>query len=129
MSLAHRSRLTISFEYHDTPPSFNAVGHSGNRWSWTKKKKQWQEALETLLMATGMPRGWNRIEAFVELRFPHHRRRDVVNYRTLLEKSLGDALVNGGWLPDDTPEHFRFIEVVFDDELGSPRTTIRLEAK
>lgn len=80
-------------------------------------------------MATGMPRGWNRIEAFAELRFAHRRSRDVVNYRTLLEKSLGDALVNGNWLSDDTPEHFRFIEVVFDRELGPPRTTFRLEAK
>lgn len=121
--------LTLSFVYDDTPPSFNKVGHSGNRWSWTKAEKEWRGIFETLLMATGFPRDWEQITAVVRLRFPSKRRRDEVNYRTLLEKALGDALVNGGWLPDDTPEHFTFERVHFEQQTGKPLTTIELSAR
>ncbi|HEX4305299.1 MAG TPA: hypothetical protein VHZ54_04630 [Solirubrobacterales bacterium] len=31
----------------------------------------------------------------------------------MLEKALGDALVEGGWLADDTPDHYRFGAVDF----------------
>ena len=105
--------MEIIVTYPDTPPSFNAVGHSGNRWKWTRAKKQWQETMETLLLAGAVPRGLRRVEARVELAFPTKRRRDVVNYRTLLEKCIGDALVNGRWLSDDTPEFFHFAGVTF----------------
>ena len=49
------------------------------------------------------------------LRFPARRRRDSGNYRVMLEKALGDALVEGGWLPDDTPEHYEFGGVTFTE--------------
>lgn len=121
--------FTLSFSYEDTPPSFNEVGHTGNRWAWTKAEKQWRTTFETLLMSTGFPRNWDKITATVRLRFPTKRRRDEVNYRTLLEKALGDALVNGRWIPDDTPEHFLFVHVHFEQQTGSALTTIELEAK
>lgn len=128
MAPVSRPSLDLSFEHPVTPPSFNQVGHTGNRWAWTRAKKEWQQRLEVLLMQTGMPRNWSRIEAFAVLRFPTRRRRDEGNYRTLLEKALGDALVNGRWLPDDTPEHFAFLRVAFANEPGPHRTTIHLEA-
>lgn len=106
----------------DTPPSFNAVGHTGNRWAWTKAKKDWQATIEMALMVAGVPRGLGNVVARAELHFPTNRRRDEGNYRTLLEKCLGDALVNGRWLKDDTPEFFRFDRILF--ALGARKETI-----
>lgn len=117
--------MEVVVAYPDTPPSFNVVGHSGSRWSWTRAKKQWQQTMETLLLAGAVPRGLSRVEASVELSFPDARRRDVVNYRTLLEKCLGDALVNGRWLEDDTPKFFHFAGVTFVK--GAKRTKIVLD--
>jgi hypothetical protein len=114
--------VTLTIE--GTPPSFNAVGHTGNRWKWTKEKKRWQESIELALMVW-LPRElYTFIEARAILTFPTKRRRDEGNYRVLLEKCLGDALVNGGWLADDTPDQFRFHGVEF--EHGEARTQIIL---
>ncbi len=108
----------------DTPPSFNAVGHSGSRWKWTRAKKSWQGNFETMLMVGKVPRGLVKVEAAAILQFPTAVRRDVVNYRTILEKCLGDALVNGGWLKDDTPEFFTFGSIEFAK--GPKQTTLIL---
>lgn len=99
--------------YPDTPPSFNKVGHSGSRWTWSRQKKLWQGYIEVMLLIEKVPRGLAKVEARAELWFPTKHRRDTVNYRTLLEKCLGDALVNGAWIEDDTPEFFSFTTIAF----------------
>jgi hypothetical protein len=43
-----------------------------------------------------------------EVTFPDTGRRDQGNYRVILEKALGDALVTGGWLRDDSWDHYEF---------------------
>jgi hypothetical protein len=121
--------FNLTFSYDDTPPSFNSVGHSGNRWTWTKAEKKWKEIVEGLMLSTGFPRDWDHIAVRVRLTFPTKQRRDVVNYRTLLEKATGDALVNGKWIPDDIPEHFVFEDVRFEQKTGPKRTTWELVAK
>lgn len=108
----------------DTPPSFNKVGHSGSRWAWTKAKKEWQRSMEVALMVSKVPRGLESVEASATLDFPSARRRDTGNYRTILEKCLGDALTNGGWLSDDTPDQFTFNTVEFAK--GPNKTTLVL---
>lgn len=107
-----------------TPPSLNAIAGRGNRWAFSRAKRQWQSDLATLLMVRAVPRGLIRVEASAVLTFPTRRRRDEGNFRVLLEKALGDALVEGGWLPDDTPEHFTFGAVTF--ALGHSRTAVAL---
>jgi hypothetical protein len=91
-----------------TPKSFNAVGlHS--HWSVGRNLKQkWQSNIETALMVAAVPRGLGSVLVSGRLEFPQRRRRDEGNFRTILEKACGDALVNGGWLEDDTPELYRF---------------------
>lgn len=78
-------------------------------------------------MAERCPRGLATVHASASLRFAVRRRRDEGNYRTPLEKALGDALVNGGWLPDDTPEHFRFGGVLIEPDTGPARTIVTIE--
>jgi hypothetical protein len=114
----------VEFAYNDAPPSLNAIATRGNHWAVTNAKKKWQGIFEQLLMAYALPRGLDRVEALAFLRYPQKRRRDEGNMRWLLDKALGDALVNGGWLDDDTPEHFVFGRVFFEPERGPKRTTV-----
>lgn len=119
------------------PPSLNR--ERGAHWSRMRRiKGQWQEDLGKLLMAE-MPRHRTgpiaalHVEAV--LRFPpakrgaKTRRRDEGNFRWMLEKALGDALQEGGWLADDTPEYFTFGALTFDPEPGPARTTITLQER
>lgn len=69
-----------------------------------------------------------RIEATALLTFPTHRRRDTGNFRTPLEKALGDCLVQHGALRDDTPDQYEFGWLRFNPELGPNSTVIQLVA-
>jgi hypothetical protein len=109
----------------DVPPSLNVLGASSGWRQFARKKKAWQAQIELLLMAGKLPRGLAHVYVTAELRFPSKRRRDEGNYRVMLEKATGDALVNGGWLADDTPEQYRFGTVEFDQEAGAAETRLR----
>lgn len=112
----------------DVPPSLNVVGSRGrSHWPYTNAKKKWEGIIGIGLMVAKVPRGLQRVEASAVLTFPSKRKRDEGNFRTLLEKALGDILVSGGWLDDDTPEAFTFRELSFADEKGEKLTLIRLE--
>lgn len=117
---------SVELILHSTPPSLNRLGTRGNHWQVTRAKKQLQTDLEGLLMASRLPRGLQHVTATVTLRFPVRRRRDAENHVWLIAKALGDACQAGGWIPDDTPEHFRCATLLFDPDLGAARTTIRL---
>jgi hypothetical protein len=120
---------TIAVLVHaDTPPSLNRMGTRGSHWATSRAKKQWQQNLGMLLLVNRIPRNLQHVTASAVLRFPTRRRRDEDNHSWLLAKALGDALVNG-WLPDDTPEHFRFAGLTFDPEPGPRRTTITLRLR
>jgi hypothetical protein len=115
---------TIRVWLSETPPSLNVIAGRGSRFAFANAKRRWQADLGLLLMAEAVPRNLERVEASAVLRFPTRRRRDEGNFRTLLEKALGDALVEGGWLPDDTPDRFSFGSVSFAH--GPTRTTLEL---
>lgn len=106
------------------PESFNVT--NGAHWAKARKSKQNLQAdMELMLMGLRMPRPLpGPLVAFAKLIVPVDRRRDEGNYRTPLEKSLGDALVNGGWLRDDTPDLFRFTTVEFELRAGVSETQI-----
>lgn len=107
-ALAALESRTATLEIPGTPPSFNAIGYRSHWAVGRRHKQQWQQWLATALMVAQVPRGLHSVTATAELHFKQRRRRDEGNFRVILEKSLGDALVEGGWLADDTPEFFRF---------------------
>lgn len=110
---------TVALGY--LPVSFNATGHAHWSRSWSAKQAL-QRDLEFVMLATpGLPRPipGGRVQVSAVLLVPDRRRRDAGNFRTPLEKACGDALVNGGWLPDDTPEHFEFGDLVFEVAHGT----------
>jgi hypothetical protein len=108
----------------DVPPSLNTVATSHWR-KYGRIKKAWQGYCEGALMAEAVPRRLKAVKAKAILTFPQDRRRDEGNFRFFVEKALGDALTNGGWLADDTAEQYTFGAIEF--EKGRKRTTIRLE--
>lgn len=123
--------MIYRLSFPDTPPSLNRVAGHGSHWPWTRAKKAWQEDIAYALVLNKIPRNAKTVGAVATMRFATTHKRDEGNFRALLEKCLGDALVNGGWLPDDTPEHYVFGEVTFlpkaDD--AKPETTIIMEVE
>lgn len=110
-----------------TPPSFNSVGYRSHWAVGQRHKKQWQEWLATALMVAQVPRGLESVKVTATLRFKQRRRRDEGNFRVILEKALGDALVEGGWLADDTSEQYRFGELNLLAPVERPETIVVLE--
>lgn len=110
----------------DTPPSVNTYAHAHWR-RYHGIKKTWQATFAEELMVLRRELGRaSRVHATASLRFPQRRRRDEGNYRAALEKALGDALVQGGYLSDDTPDQFTFGAVTFEEDRGGNRTTVTL---
>jgi len=114
---------TATLHLPATPPSMNAIIGRSNRWAYSRAKRRWQSDLATALMVAGVPRRLERVEAAAVLTFTTSRRRDEGNFRLILEKALGDALVEGGWLADDTPDRYRFGAVAFA-KADEARTTL-----
>jgi hypothetical protein len=95
-----------------TPPSlnaFSAASESGrNRYIYLGWKKNWSAALDELLADAGLAKPLAHVHVDGLMCFPDRRERDQGNFRVLLEKALGDVLVDGGWLPDDSWSYYEF---------------------
>lgn len=105
------ARITIL----KTPPSLNQVGSRGQGIVYWKHKKGWQRMLEgELTFGTAsdvLPQRVDRVTVTGRMEFKTNRRRDEGNFRSVVEKALGDALTNGGRLDDDTGERYQFGEL------------------
>jgi hypothetical protein len=100
-----------------------------------KAKRALEADVAMLLLAANVPRPipGGRVRATAVVYSPSRRRRDEGNYRTGLEKALGDALAPHDreapfrWLDDDQPPAFTFGAVTFELDPGRPaRVVIRL---
>lgn len=105
------------------PPSINPLG-SGDPRAYQALKQTWQGLLADLLVVSDLPKGLLRVMAEGEATFPTRQRRDQGNFRFLLEKALGDALVEGGWLADDDWDRYEFGNLVASYEKGTSATRI-----
>jgi hypothetical protein len=110
-----------------SPPSFNAIGYRSHWAVGQRAKKQWQEWLSIALMEQGVPRGLESVRATATIRFKQRRRRDSGNFRVILEKALGDALVEGGWLADDTASQYGFGDLTLFAPVPQPETIVVLD--
>lgn len=109
-----------------TPPSYNTTAHA--HWSKVRRvKQQWQQFCAIALMEQAVPRGLEVVSATAELRFKQRRRRDEDNFKVVISKALGDALVEGRWLSDDTAGHYVFGAVQLVAPSPEPLTLVRLE--
>lgn len=117
------------------PPSFNVMASGVGASSpmiYATQKKRWQGVLASRLAASSLPRGLARVVVEGEVTFPDRARRDQGNYRVLVEKALGDALVHGGgevpggWLEDDDWSRFEFGNLTQVHEAGRSATRLVL---
>lgn len=109
-----------------TPPSFNAIGYRSH-WAVSQRhKKQWQEWISVALIAAGVPRGLSQVSATATLKFKQRRRRDDGNFRVIIEKACGDALVEGRWLDDDTAGLYSFGGLSLEAPCEQAETLINL---
>ena len=84
------------------PQSLNIAGSGGNHFTYQAAKQAWQEMWTARLEASGLPKGLGAVTVEGQVAFPTRGRRDQGNFRYMLEKSLGDALAEGGWIEDDS---------------------------
>jgi hypothetical protein len=119
--------MIAELTYDACPPSLNRVGSRGkSHWAYTRAKRDWQNIVGGMLLVGGVPRSLSHVRVDATLRFPVKRTRDAGNFGWLLDKACGDALVAGGWLTDDNPDHYEFGTVTFDQSVGPARTTLRI---
>lgn len=119
---------TVVLTHTEAPPSLNEYAHKHWR-VFHRTKHYWQDIFEAELMSSPLSRPApprRVVRATAVITFPTRHRRDEGNYRSLIEKALGDALVNGGWLDDDTRAQFTFGDCVVDGPPGPKRTVISL---
>lgn len=108
----------VTFTHDDVPASVNHGG-GGARRHWSKghgEKLKWEGVFGFLFLAAKLPRNLAFVRADVTLHFKGAHRRDPENYRSPVSKPLADALVKGGWLPDDNPAHFEMGTFTIADE-------------
>lgn len=122
---------TRTFDVYGVPPSMNRHVGRASRHAFTKLKRTWQDTFGWALLAAlpGDQRPLPSISPVgvaVELRFTKHRRRDVENFRVLLSKALGDALVQGRWLADDTQEDWELKVLLAPDTYPQPSTVVAI---
>lgn len=119
---------TTTLRVPDVVSSLNKLGSRGNWRAVHHEKKRWQGVLERYLMMARLPRplpGFLVVTA--TLVFPTLHGRDSGNYQAPLEKALGDALQNGGWLENDTPAFWDFRSLEFAGHRGAKTTIINME--
>lgn len=114
-----------AIEHFGEPPSFNvSAGRNPN--VYRAELDHWKALLFDLLSASELPRGCARILAEGEAVFPTAAKRDQGNFRVTLEKALGDALQEGGWLPDDSWSHYEFGNLTYRYLPGRSATRLAL---
>jgi hypothetical protein len=116
----------ITFTVEDVPPSLNALMQSrGLQWAYRKAKHEWEARFLEKLTEAEMPI-CGRVVVEGEVTFPTRARRDQGNFRFLAEKALGDALVTGGFIPDDDWTRFEFGGFAMRYEKGVRRLRLML---
>jgi hypothetical protein len=107
------------------PESFNLVaGRDPN--TYRSLIESWKKVLRPLIAEAGLPGGLARVVVEGEVSFGDERERDQGNHRVLIEKAVGDALVEGGWLAKDSWAFYEFGGLQRVEEPGVSRTRLML---
>lgn len=108
------------------PGSLNLGGSGGNHFIYQNTKKTWEALFTELLLEAELPLGLGYVYVDGVMGFPTRGRRDQGNFRYMVEKALGDALHDGGWLPDDDWLHYEFGRLALAYEKGQSWTSLTL---
>lgn len=104
LGCAKCERLKKDRAHLELAASFNQLGsgRTGGGHVYDAQKAALEEVLTEELEASGLPRKLDSVVVECHLTFGDTKGRDEGNIRFFIEKALGDALVTGGWLPNDT---------------------------
>jgi hypothetical protein len=112
------------------PASFNVMASgegANNAHVFQNAKQTWQRFFVEALQKSGLPRGLEKVYVEGEITFPDHRDdRDQGNFRVIVEKALGDALQEGGWLKRDSWDHYEFGQLTKREVSGESATRLML---
>lgn len=127
-------RIFTVIKHNVVPPSSNSKTGLGGRSHWSvqaKTKGEWEGIFCMLLLAARLPKKLESVRAYPEIHFKTKAKRDGDNYYFPISKPLGDALVKGGWLPDDTPEFYNCerVHVLIGEEPPAPLVTSWIEVR
>lgn len=107
----HCGGAKLAVQHLGAAPSLNNGG-TGMPWQkFQSIKKAWALALTVQLEQSGLPVGLDGILVECTMGFPDLRHRDEGNHRWMIEKALGDVLVQLGHIADDSfypVERFQF---------------------
>jgi hypothetical protein len=123
----------LELELPVTPPSLNRLGAQGApgqgpAWKrYNDEKQKWGLVLASKIPRRRLAHPAARARCCGHLRFETNRSRDEGNFRYLLEKALGDALVRQCWIADDDWQRYTFERLHFDPSPGPPRTLVVVE--
>jgi hypothetical protein len=95
----------LARQHLGAPPSLNEGGSGMNRMAYQALKRAWTNAIfwELQRAVRTMPTiEWQSCTAEVQIGFDQYRERDEGNMRWMIEKALGDVLVDCRFLPDDS---------------------------
>lgn len=108
MGCANCGKPKGSPDHVGAPASVNAYLQA-SIFAYRAAKEQWHKTLRELLEKSELPGGLESVMVEGEVSFgPPEKVRDQGNHRFLIEKALGDVLVEEGYLPDDSWERYEF---------------------
>lgn len=119
------------FAHYGSPKSYNAIG--GGRGTGAAAmvganlKQTWQQIFLMHLRASPLPTGLEAVWVEGEITFPDYREdRDQGNFRVVIEKALGDALQEGGYLVRDDWTRYEFAGLTMKVEPGRSATAVTI---
>lgn len=106
--------------YYDATPKTVNKGGGGVRGHWSKasrEKSRWEGLYMMLFLQCKLPKHLEFVRVGITLEFTTpNTRRDPENFRHPVVKPLADALVKGGYLPDDTADYFEVDHLVISKD-------------
>lgn len=118
---------TVTLYYDEIPKSANSGGGGAraNPYAASREKRMWEGVYFVLFLRAKIPKDLDHITVRPELQFTDPwRRRDADNYYLSISKPLADTLVKGGYIPDDTPDHYSCERVVISKDKAKTRRLV-----
>lgn len=106
---------TYTLTVREVPKSVNSKGGGvGQHWGSTHSdKRAWEGKYLAELMVAKVRRHMTYCRITIDVKWKRFNHQETENYRHPIVKPLLDALVKGGYLPDDADEYQKVADLTF----------------
>lgn len=123
---------TVELVIDALPPSknvedFSNTSNGSGSFVAREHRREWKALIVEAAEKAELPRDCEHIACTATFRFEKANRRDPQNFWHNAGVVVPDALVEAGYLPDDTQDHWTPMPAVIQKGTGKARTTLRLE--